>query len=244
MNHSKSLISITFLISVNVMAADEFSEPWTLSATTVVIDPYRENDINWDAMSKDSKVVAIIHKATEGLTPDAKYKKREVVARQRGYLWGSYHLGRPGSPEQQADKYLETIGDNKTTLMALDLEAISSKFMSLEDANTFMKYVQTKTNRLPLLYSNKSVANEIVLHSTKYPYLAKAKLWYVGPASKIKFFPNPVWKTYTLWQFSSELNCVTGKKCLYAVPGTEKDMDINIYYGDEHSLRDKWPLDL
>lgn len=46
------------------------------------------------------------------------------------------------------------------------------------------------------------------------------------------------------WQFSSEINCTPAhpEKCLYRVPGTKTDMDVNVYHGSIADLKVKWPF--
>jgi len=73
---------------------------------------------------------------------------------------------------------------------------------------------------------------------------AKTRLWYARFKRSVTDFPEGTWKTYTLWQFSSELNCDPSNRpaCLYTVPGTEYDMDVDVYHGTIEELRKKWPL--
>lgn len=232
-------------LSSNFSHADaigEFSEPWRDKSTAIVIDPYEKNEINWDELAKDKRVVAIIHRATHGMKVDNKYIERRAEAKKRGYLWGSYHLGKPGDPIAQAEQYLKVVGDNQDDLMALDLEEISSNFMSLKDANIFMKHVGEKTKRLPVVYANHNVAESISKSPNAAPLLLQTPLWYARFRKSIPNFPKQGWKTYTLWQFSSEINCKLGVTCLYRAPGTKMDMDINVFYGSVASLKEKWPL--
>jgi hypothetical protein len=58
-------------------------------------------------------------------------------------------------------------------------------------------------------------------------------------------FSLGTWQTYALWQFSSEQNCSAANRpaCLYTVPGTEYDMDVDVYNGTIEELRSKWPFD-
>ncbi|MGQ0445681.1 MAG: muramidase, partial [Beijerinckiaceae bacterium] len=42
----------------------EFFAPWSDGAKAIVIDPFEQNDIDWDKLATDKRVVAIIHKAT------------------------------------------------------------------------------------------------------------------------------------------------------------------------------------
>jgi hypothetical protein len=73
---------------------------------------------------------------------------------------------------------------------------------------------------------------------------ANTQLWYARFKSNVTDFPQGTWKTYTLWQFSSEVNCRSTSRsaCLYTVPGTEYDMDVNVYNGTIEELKSKWPF--
>jgi hypothetical protein len=50
------------------------------------------------------------------------------------------------------------------------------------------------------------------------------------------------WATYTLWQFSSEIDCSAQGTCLYNVPGTRFDMDVNVFFGTPEGLKAQWPF--
>ena len=67
----------------------EFNEPWKNPKVALAIDPYEENDINWDKLSTDTRVVAIIHRATIGDRADKKYAERKIEAKKRSYRWGA-----------------------------------------------------------------------------------------------------------------------------------------------------------
>ena len=61
-------------------------------------------------------------------------------------------------------------------------------------------------------------------------------LWYARFRKRIPDFPNGVWTTYTLWQFSSEYNVQI------RLAGTKKDIDVNVYPGTTDELRRAWPF--
>ncbi|MHC8349765.1 glycoside hydrolase family 25 protein [Pseudomonas sp. RT4P38] len=228
--------------TIRAEAVDEYSQPWRKETAALIIDPYEENNINWKELSKDTRVVAIIHKATQGMKADKKYSERRAEAKKRGYLWGSYHLGLAGNPIAQADNYLKVSEVEGDDLIALDLEELSSKFMSLENAKIFMRHIADKTGRLPVLYANHAVTQAIIKDEKSGPFLMTSPLWYARFLKTIPDFPKGGWKTYEIWQFSSEINCKPGKACLYRVPGTSADMDINVFNGSAQELKAKWPL--
>jgi GH25 family lysozyme M1 (1,4-beta-N-acetylmuramidase) len=223
----------------------EFSEPWKNPNMAIAIDPYERNEIDWDLLATDTRVVAIIHRATIGDRADRKYAERRDEAKRRGYKWGAYHFGKPGDPIKQADFFLDTVKPAKDDLIALDLESTDAKDMSLDEARVFIKRIREKTGRYPLIYANNEVAKAISQQYGADDVFAKTHLWYARFKRSVTDFPQGTWKTYTLWQFSSEQNCSPAKRsaCLYTVPGTEYDMDIDVYNGTIEELRSRWPFD-
>src|SRR5258705_7523382 len=117
----------TFMISYRSSAvlaqSVEFNEPWKNPQIALAIDPYEGNEIDWQKLGTDARVVAIIHRATTGDRADRKYAERRDEAKKRGYKWGAYHLGKPGEPLKQADFFLETVKPEADDLLALDLES-------------------------------------------------------------------------------------------------------------------------
>ena len=225
----------------------EFNEPWKNPKIAIAIDPFEKNEIDWDVLATDPRVVGIIHRATIGDRADLKYAERRDEAKKRGYKWGAYHLGKPGDPIKQADFFLETVKPGKNDLLALDLESPdATKHMSFDEARAFIKRIKEKTGRYPLIYANNLVTKAISEQYGADKVFAKTHLWYARFKQKVTDFPEGTWKTYTLWQFSSELNCDAANRpaCLYTVPGTAFDMDVDVYNGTIEELRKKWPLDL
>ena len=222
----------------------EFSEPWKNPNIALAIDPYEGNKIDWDLLATDTRVVAIIHRATIGDRRDRKYAERRDEAKKRGYKWGAYHFGKPGDPIKQADFFLDTVRPDKDDLIALDLESTDAKDMSLDEARVFIKRIREKTGRYPLIYANNEVTKAISDQYGADDVFAKTHLWYARFKRNVTDFPQGTWKTYTIWQFSSEQNCSPANRptCLYTVPGTEYDMDIDVYNGTIEELRSRWPF--
>jgi lysozyme len=247
---TRTLLLIAALFALPSVAAfaqsPEFNEPWKNPKIALAIDPFEGNDINWDKLATDTRVVAIIHRATIGDRADRKYAERRDEAKKRGYKWGAYHFGKPGDPIKQADFFLDTVKPTDDDLIALDLESEdATKHMSFDDARAFVKRIKQKTGRYPLIYANNEVTKAI---SDKYgadDLFAKTHLWYARFKRNVTDFPIGTWKTYTIWQFSSEQNCSPANRaaCLYTVPGTEYDMDVDVYNGTIEELRSKWPFD-
>jgi lysozyme len=241
------LVSV-FLCSslVSLAQSPEFNEPWKNPKIALAIDPFEGNDIDWDQLATDTRVVAIIHRATIGDRKDRKYAERRDEAKKRGYKWGAYHFGKPGDPIKQADFFLDTVKPDKDDLIALDLESVdATKHMSFDEARVFIKRIREKTGRYPLIYANNEVTKAISDQYGVDDVFAKTHLWYARFKRNVTDFPPGTWKTYALWQFSSEQNCTAANRsvCLYTVPGTEYDMDVDVYNGTIEELRSRWPLD-
>ncbi|PJB54252.1 MAG: hypothetical protein CO099_02565 [Bdellovibrio sp. CG_4_9_14_3_um_filter_39_7] len=227
-----------------ITGGDPWNQPWKRSDTSIVIDAYELNGIDWDKMATDKKMVGVIHRSSIGLTVDKQYKARRAIASERGYLWGAYHLGRRGDTIKQADLFLSLVGNDPDALMVLDLEdTASSSFMSIDEAVVFMDYVYEQTGRIPVVYANHSTTQKVNQLLKSNPLFPQAKLWYARFKSSVTDFPVGIWDNYFLWQFSSEINCTKTGSCLYNVPGTSSDMDVNVFNGSATDLRMMWNND-
>lgn len=240
------IASVLACSTLTILAqSPEFNEPWKNPTVALAIDPYEGNEIDWEKLATDNRVVAVIHRATIGDRADRKYAERRDEAKKRGYKWGAYHFGKPGDPIKQADFFLETVKPTADDLIALDLESADvAKHMSFDDARIFIKRVKEKTGRYPLVYANRDVAKAISDQYGADDVFSKTHLWYARFKRNVTDFPPGTWKTYTVWQFSSELNCTAVDRsiCLYSVPGTAYDMDVNAYNGTIEELRSNWPF--
>ena len=220
------------------------SHPWTNANTTIIIDAYEGNVIDWDKMASDKKMVAVIHRSSIGTRVDSKYVQRREVALNRGYLWGAYHLGRRGNTIRQAELFLSLIEDMDNTLMILDLEDTgASQFMSIDEAEIFMNYIYEKTGKVLTVYANHSTTKMLNQRMKNSALFQQSKLWYARFKSTVSDFPAGIWNNYFLWQFSSEINCSRTGSCLYNVPGTTNNMDINVHNGPYRDLASIWNND-
>jgi len=216
------------------------SEPWKKPETSIVIDAYEGNGIDWEKMAKDKKVVGVIHRSSSGLKIDKKFGERKFISKEKGYLFGAYHLGARGDTIKQADLFI-SFAQEKDTMMFLDLEDTSnSKMMTVDEAVVFMDYFYKKTGKILSVYANHSVTLALNSKLKENALFKKSKLWYARFKSKVSDFPIGVWNNYFLWQFSSEINCSKTGTCLYNVPGTSFDMDINVFYGSKEELKNQW----
>jgi lysozyme len=218
-----------------------FNKPWKKTETSIVIDAYSGNTIDWNKMATDEKVVGVIHRSSIGMTTDSSYKERKKIAVERGYFWGAYHLGRPGNTIAQADLFIELLNNEPNTLAILDLEdTTNGQFMTINEAAKFMEYVYEKTGRILVVYANDSTTKLLNSKMKNNPLFQQSKLMYARFSSNVTNFPVGLWPNYFLWQFSSELNCSTTGSCPYNVPGTKSDMDVNVFYGTKSQLQSEW----
>ena len=239
---NRYVLLVILFMPVFAFAQTEFKQPWTDTTKAIIIDPYAENPIDWDKLLTDKRVAAVIHKASQGLETDPKYAERKKIAKEKGVLWGSYHLGMPGDPIAQADFYLSLTQKDTSELMALDIESTdSTKFMNLRNAERFVTQIHNVTGRYPLIYCNKNVLEEISETYSRSVIFSKCGLWYARFVKEIPDFNTNIWDSYSLWQFSSEINCKKTGECLYNVPGTLYDMDVNVYNGTVADLKKHWP---
>ncbi|MCI5054642.1 MAG: glycoside hydrolase family 25 protein [Flavobacteriales bacterium] len=237
----RTLLFIYCIITLQGLSPNAYNEPWLMPNKAFVADIYHGNEINLDSMVTDTNLIGVIHKVSEGLRADTLYHKRSEEAKDYELLWGSYHLGRPGDPIEQAEFYLSLVGCDSNQLLALDLEDTdSNRFMSLENARKFVLHIKEETGKHPFLYCNHKVLEEISNEYAEDSVFAACPLWYARFRKDIPNFENDVWDDYTLWQFSSEINCTPSATCLYDIPGTAFDVDINIFNGEKDSIISNW----
>jgi GH25 family lysozyme M1 (1,4-beta-N-acetylmuramidase) len=246
--------------------ASDFSAPWN-DGRALVVDAYEYNSIDWGALASDKRVVGFIAKASDGLPPPYScsgdetavrlckalwkrhavarelFQTRRVVAKALGLEWGAYHLARPGNPVEQADNFVDFADPAPDDLLALDLEDNDpSKWMSLDDAEEFVRQLHRRVGRFPLLYTNETTARHIAENRGRYRLLSRLPLWYARYKPDIgDHFPKGNWHAYTLWQFSAQANC--GRlRCPYRVAGTPLDIDVNVAAMSGEELRAAWPF--
>ena len=108
-----------------------------------VIDISRSVTVSDFRRVRQSNILAVIHKASEGGDyADTAYATRRPQAEAAGLLWGAYHFGTGQfSGAQQAAFFLAQARPGPRTLLALDLEANEnnpSNSMTLEQGEAFV----------------------------------------------------------------------------------------------------------
>lgn len=231
---------LVLLVLQSFGQTDFYSKPWEKEKYPIVIDAYEKNPIIMEKLVADDRTKAIFHRASIGFKADTKYKVRKTEAKSNNILYASYHLGTNADPIKQADFYLQIIGQRSDEPMALDIEDIGGNNITLKDAEKFIARIFEKTNRYPFVYVNHKVYLEINKNFDKNSIFAKCPLWYARFKNNINDITFKVWDKVTLWQFSCELNCKKTGECLYNVPGTKFDMDIDAFNGTDAVLNMLW----
>lgn len=272
MNFKQMLAGLLAVTACAVMPtmtiAGEFSKPWREKQNAIVIDGYEHNEFDLTEMVTDERVAAFIHKASDGMPAAYNCKgnaierklcrqtwRRYVIARELyhtrkqlakalGMKWGAYHLGRPGNPIHQAQHFLDYAKPAADEAMVIDIEDNDpDKWMSLKDAERFAIYIEKRTGRWPMLYTNGSTAKHIAHYRDDYPVLSRLPLWYARYKPSIGgYFPKGNWDTYSIWQFATQINC-NKRSCPYRVPGTNSDIDVNVVDMTVAELKNAWPFD-
>ncbi|MEX0344875.1 MAG: glycoside hydrolase family 25 protein [Rhizobiaceae bacterium] len=261
------LPAAAFLLAVLPATASEFSKPWLNKNRALVIDAYEYNPLDWKKLAANKRITAFINKGSDGLPPayrcsgdeterrlcKALWKRysvarelfhtRKTIVKSLGLEWGAYHVARPGNPIDQANHFLDFVEPEATDLMALDLEGLDTeKWMSLEDAEIFVRHIKYRTGRYPILYANEVTAQYIADNRDRYRLLSRLPLWYARYRPNIrKAFPKGHWQRYALWQFSASANC-NKRRCPYRIAGAKNDIDVNVAPMDAETLRKYWPF--
>jgi GH25 family lysozyme M1 (1,4-beta-N-acetylmuramidase) len=254
-------------VAATPATSSEFSEPWKREDRALVIDAYEYNSIDWHKLVEDKRIVGFINKASDGLAPDyycrgaekefrlckALWKRhavarelfqtRRTVAKALGLEWGAYHLGRPGNPVDQANNFLDFAQPAPDDLIALDIEDNDpEEWMSLDEAEDFVRQIRRRTGRYPILYTNDNTASHIAANRHRYRLLSRLPLWYARYKPEIgSHFPKGHWQSYALWQFVARANC-DQRSCPYRPPGTPLDIDVNVAAMTPDALRAAWPF--
>jgi GH25 family lysozyme M1 (1,4-beta-N-acetylmuramidase) len=262
--------AIAFAAMMALMSAakaSDFSEPWRDGDRALVVDAYEYNSIDWSQLATDKRIAGFINKASDGLPPPyfcygdeiavklcktlwkryavtrELFQTRKVVAKALGLKWGAYHLARPGNPLEQANHFIDFAEPAPDDLVALDIEGNDpTQWMSLDDAEEFVRQVHRRLGRFPVLYTNGKTAQYIADNRYQYRLLSRLPLWYARYKPDIDVhFPMGNWQGYALWQFSAQANC--GRlRCPYRVAGTPNDIDVNVAPMDAAALRQQWPF--
>jgi lysozyme len=219
-----------------------------------VIDISRGVTVTDFRQVRQSNILAVIHKATEGGDyTDSAYAARRPQAEAAGLLWGAYHFGTGQSPgAQQAAFFLGVARPGPKTLLCLDVEANEnnpSNSMRLDQAEQFAQTVAEATGRLPVVYVHPTWANGDPLPNSGLSFgaritpdsiLARCGLWVADyhDSPEIPF----AWEArgWRLWQYAGD---ETESRPAYAQTSIVRGVshcDRNLFNGDATALYQFW----
>ena len=208
--------------------------PPAAAAGSCVIDISHHNGKSLDfKQARADGIVGVIHKASQGTSGrDPMYAANRAKAREAGLLWGAYHFATGSDGARQAAHFLDTVGDTRDVLLALDLEPNpGGASMDLVGAHAFVVHVYEQSGRFPGLYSGHKIKE--LLGARSDPILANCWLWLAQYGNTAVVPPN--WPTWTLWQYTD------GK--VGGDPTTVKGIgpcDRSRFNGSEANLRKLW----
>lgn len=254
--------------STNAADTNQFNQPWKSEDRALIIDGYEYNEFDLVELGANKRIAAFIHKGSDGLPakyrcvgdPDEielcktkwrryavgkeLYQTRRAFAKTMGLKWGAYHLARPGNPVEQAEHFIEYTNPTIDEAIVLDIEDIDAeRWMSLADAEIFVRHIHMRLGRWPMLYTNGNTAKYIAKNRMQYQILSRLPLWYARYKPDItNYFPKGNWDSYDIWQFQSQINCKK-RRCPYRVKGANSDIDVNVVDMSVEELRKIWPMD-
>jgi len=199
----------------------------------VVVDTSHHNgNVNFQK-AKDSGILGVIQKATQGQSGvDPTYKTNRKKVTDAGLLFGAYHFATGSDGLKQAAHFLDVVGSFDQTLLVLDFEPNpTGPSMSLEEARAFVTHVKQVTGRFPGFYSGHFIKQ--LLGSNKDPILSQCWFWLAqyGPTPVVP----PNWPTWTMWQYTDG---AIGPQP-HNVPGIGR-CDRDKFNGTAQQLRDLW----
>lgn len=210
--------------------------------TSNVIDIFYGDEIDLEA-ARGEGIIAVIHKATEGMTfRDPKYLERRRRARDLGLLWGAFHFARNSDWESQVHFFLETAEPEQGDLVAWDWEAARhARPMTWEHVRDSVELIQQTLGRYPVLYGGKVLREAI--GDAEDSVLKHCPLWYSRYASAPLGVPPRTWPdSYTLWQYTAAEQPSQARNPPGPLQVAGRFVDRNFYRGDDADLRAKWPF--
>jgi len=176
---------------------------------------------------KESGVIGIIHKVTEGTSfVDNCYDKNKKAAKAAGLLWGAYHFLRPGNMQTQAEFFVASVGEY-IDLYCADHE---DDGVSVDDLKDFCNAVRDLVGLKPqvIIYSGHLLKEQV--GDDEDAELADYPLWLAQYTSGTPSWPTQIWPQWWLWQYTEDGSC----------DGVNGDVDVNKYDGTAEELINEW----
>lgn len=193
------------------IGAEPIPEPVTkpVPSLTMIhgIDVSHYEKVDWKSI-KPYQVQFVFLKATEGVSHvDAAFAGFRKGAKEYGIPCGAYHFSRMGDGAAQAKNFCSVVGDilPGELPIVLDWEEREDPvtkeitYMSKDDAQKWLYYVESFYKTVPIIYTNSSFGIERKLGQEfkRYP------LWLAHYTKGTPKIPQP-WTKYTFWQYSDD----------------------------------------
>ena len=219
-----------------------------------VIDISRGVTVSDFRLVRQSGILAVVHKASEGGDyADTACAQRRPQAEAAGLLWGTYHFGTGQfSGAQQASFFLSVSRPGPRTLLALDLEANEnnpSNSMSLQQAEDFVQAVAEATGRLPVVYVHPIWANGDPLPGSGLSFgaritpdsiLARCGLWVADYHDSPEVPLAWAARGWRLWQYAGDENASRPAYGQTSIVQGVSHCDRNLFNGDAAALDRFW----
>lgn len=200
-----------------------------------IIDTYHGNSIDFRKVIEGG-VVAVIHKATEGISfRDPKYRERRDEAKRMGLLWGCYHFSTGADIEHQVENFLTHALPGDDELISLDWEPSDGPDMTIQQARHFVQLIHVELGRWPCLYGGHLLRTSV--GNVRDDVLSNCPLWYARYRDVPIGIPTRTWPTFTLWQYTDGVLGPEPRDTL-GVSGADR----NLFAGSLEELRQAWPL--
>ncbi|MBV8409361.1 MAG: glycoside hydrolase family 25 protein [Alphaproteobacteria bacterium] len=219
-----------------------------------VIDISRSVTVTSFREVRQSNILGVIHKATEGGDhADPACAARRPQAEAAGLLWGTYHFGTGQySGAQQAALFLSVSRPGPKTLLALDLEANDnnpSNSMRLDQAEDFVRAVAEAMGRLPVVYVHPTWANGDPLPGSGLSFgaritpdsiLARCGLWVADYHDSTEIPLAWAAKGWRLWQYAGDESASRPAYGQTSIVQGVSHCDRNLFNGDATGLDRFW----
>lgn len=182
---------------------------------------------------KQSGIVGVIYKATEGTTyTDPTYVDQRNGAIAANLRWGAYHFILPGDIEAQAENFLCFANPGHLTLFCVDWEDKNGHRANATEVRKWIEYVEGKLGRPGecVIYSGNVAKEEI---KGKDPFFGQRRLWLAQYSNSATVQQS--WASYWLWQFTDG---DVGPEP-HTIPGIGH-CDISTFAGTPMQLNDEW----
>lgn len=221
-----------------------------------VIDLSRSVTVTDFRLVRQSNILGVIHKASEGGDyADTACAARRPQAEAAGLLWGTYHFGTgQSSGAKQAAFFLAMSRPGPRTLLALDLEANEnnpSNSMRLDQAEEFVQAVAEATGRLPVVYVHPTWANGDPLPNglslgarvTPDSILARCGLWVADYHDSPEVPLAWAARGWRLWQYAGDESVGRPAYGQTSIVRGVSHCDRNLFNGDAAGLERFWGSD-